>query len=113
MNKVLLITAALVLLPLPALSQGAPDPDDRGAMRGKRDRDLEELMRSLSDDLPAGGARRGAAFLLRSGDATVAVRCDPRESMRVCVDLTTMLLERARSAMAGGGGGSGTLVPRP
>jgi hypothetical protein len=29
----------------------------------------------------------------------VAVRCDPRETMRACVDATTTLLERARSAL--------------
>jgi hypothetical protein len=33
----------------------------------------------------------------------VAVRCDPQESMRACVDATTTLLDRSRSAMPPGG----------
>jgi hypothetical protein len=34
----------------------------------------------------------------------VAVRCDPRDSMRSCVDSTLTLLERARSMQPGPGG---------
>lgn len=103
MNKVLLVTAGLLLMPLPALSQGASDQDERGASSGRRDRELSELLRGLGDEGLGGTPRRGASFLLRSGDATIAVRCDPRESMRTCVELTSALLERARSAMSGGG----------
>lgn len=105
MNKFLLMTAGLLLMPLPALSQSAPDSGSRdpGSIQ---DREIEDLLRSITDEVSggSGGPRRGAAFLLRSGDATVAVRCDPRESMKDCVDLTTSLLEKARSAMPTGGG---------
>lgn len=107
MSKVLLVTAGLLLVPLPALSQGASDSDDRGGAYGRRDRDLRELLRGLEGDMRGDAPRRGAGFLLRSGDATIAVRCDPRESMRTCVDLTTTLLERARASLPGGGGGPG------
>lgn len=95
MNKFLLMTAGLLLMPLPALSQSAPDTGSRdpGSIH---DREIEDLLRSITDEVSggSGGPRRGAAFLLRSGDATVAVRCDPRESMKDCVDLTTSLLKR-------------------
>ncbi|RVM21457.1 hypothetical protein CN130_34660 [Sinorhizobium meliloti] len=112
MNKFLLMTAGLLLMPLPALSQSAPVSGSRdpGSMQ---DREIEDLLRSITDEVSggSGGPRRGAAFLLRSGDATVAVRCDPRESMKDCVDLTTSLLEKARSAMPTGGGAPGTAPP--
>ena len=74
--------------------------------------DLEELLRDIGDDGPGRRLRRGAGFLLRSGDATMAVRCDPQENMRACVDATTTLLERARSALPPGGapGSSATSV---
>jgi hypothetical protein len=49
--------------------------------------------------------RGGAGFFLKHGDSIVAVRCDPRDSMRSCVDSTLTLLERARSMQAGAGGG--------
>ena len=85
MKKALLIVAGLTLIALPALGQSSNDTDDRGRSYDRRDRDdLEELLR-------------------RSGDATVAVRCDPQENMRACVDATTTLLERARSALPPGG----------
>ena len=114
MNKILLMTAGLLLMPLPALSQTASESDsgDRGSFRDREDREFEDLLRSITDEFSGGGGpRRGAAFVLRSGDATVAVRCDPRESMSECVDLTTTLLERSRSAMAPGGGGAPGATP--
>lgn len=117
MNKILLITAGLLLMPLPAWSQSASDsdPGDRGSYRDRQEREIEDLLRSITDEVSGStGPRRGASFLLRSGDATIAVRCDPRESMSSCVDLTTQLLERARSAMPpGGGGGGGAPGPTP
>jgi hypothetical protein len=117
MNKLLLMAAGLLLMPLPAFSQSSSGSDERDSSYGRRDRDLEELLRGIGDDMSGGGgARRGAGFLLRSGDATVAVRCDPRDTMRACVEATTTLLERARSALPPGGGGGapppGT-PPRP
>ncbi|MBD9375687.1 hypothetical protein IB238_24085 [Rhizobium sp. ARZ01] len=112
MNKFLLISAGLLLMPLPALGQTASG--DRGSFQDRQDREIEDLLRSITDEVSGGGGpRRGAAFLRRSGDATVAVRCDPRESMRDCVDLTTTLLEKARSAMPPGGTPPGTAPPSP
>ena len=99
MKKALAIAAGLMLVALPALSQRATDTDNAGRSSNQRDRDdLEEFLRGIGDDGPGSRLRRGAAFLLRSGDATVSVRCDPQESMRACVEATTTLLERARSA---------------
>jgi hypothetical protein len=116
MTKALLMTAMLMLAPLPALSQGMQGSDDRDndSSYGRRGRDIEELLRGMDEDGGYGagarrGAGRGAGFLMRSGDATVAVRCDPRDSMRACVDATLSLLERARTMAppSGGGGGGG------
>lgn len=112
MKKVLLVMAGLLLMPLPAFSQGASSSDDRDSSYGRRGPDLEDLLRSMGEDVSGRGPHRGAGFLLRSGDATVAVRCDPRESMRTCVDLTAALLERARSAMPSSGGVPGPTPPR-
>ena len=104
MKKALLIAAGLALIALPALAQSSNDPEDRGRSYDRRDRDdLEELLRGIGDDGAGSRLRRGAGFLLRSGDATVAVRCDPQENMRACVDATTTLLERARAALPPGG----------
>jgi hypothetical protein len=111
MKHALLIAAGLVLISLPALSQGSTDTDNRGQSNDRRDRELEELLRSLDDDGSGGRPRRGARFLLRTGDATVAVRCDPQENMRACVDATTTLLERARSTLPPGAA-SGATPPR-
>jgi hypothetical protein len=110
MKKALVMVAGLMLISLPALSQSSTDRDDRGRSYDRRDRDLEELLRGI-DDGSGRRLRRGAGFLLRSGDTTVAVRCDPQESMRACVDATTTLLERARSALPQGGA-PGTPPPR-
>jgi hypothetical protein len=98
MKKALVVAAGLMLVALPALSQSSTDSDDRSYDRRDRD-DLEELLRGIGDDGPGRRLRRGAGFLLRSGDATVAVRCDPQENMRACVDATTTLLERARATL--------------
>jgi hypothetical protein len=102
MYKPLLVAAALILAPLPAMSQGGPRPEDRDTTTDRRDRgDLESMLRDLGEEIRGGirgGFGRGAAFFLRHGEATVAVRCDPRDSMRACVDATLTLLERARTA---------------
>jgi hypothetical protein len=112
MNKILLMTAGLLLMPLPAWSQTASD-SDRDSFMDKRDRDVDDLLRSITDEMGEGG-RRGASFVLRNGNSTIAVRCDPRESMTTCVDLTTTLLERAsRSAMPSGTAGPQTGAPPP
>ena len=92
MNKALLV-ACLLLTPVPAFSQSASD-SDRDI---KRDR-LEQLLRELGEDTST-GTRHGFGFLLRHGDSTIAVRCDPNDSMKACVEATSTLLERARSSM--------------
>ena len=92
MNKALLI-ACLLLTPVPAFSQSASDSD----RDFKRDR-LEQLLRELGEDTST-GSRHGFGFLLRQGDSTIAVRCDPNDSMKACVEAATTLLEKARSNM--------------
>jgi hypothetical protein len=94
MKKALLIATGLILFAVPALGQSSNDTDERGRSYDRRDRDdLEELLRSIDD-------------------ATVAVRCDPQENMRACVEATTTLLERARSALLPGGAPTTPPPPR-
>jgi hypothetical protein len=102
MKRAFVITAAVLLSSFPAFGQNVPGGGEgrEGAYSG-RDRDLMDLLRGIGrEELRHGGA----AFFLRQGDAMVAVRCDPQESMRACVDVTLTLLERARSAQAGAAG---------
>jgi hypothetical protein len=99
MKKALVLAAALALLPLPALSQGMSHSEDRDSSDHRKDRDLEGVLRELGTGMRGGGGGRGASFFLRSGDATVAVRCDPGDSMRACVDATLTLLEKAKAAL--------------
>jgi hypothetical protein len=104
MRKSLLVAAGLMLIAMPALSQSPTDAEDHSRSYDRRDRDdLEELLSGIGGGGVGNRLRRGAGFLLRSGDATVAVRCDPQENMRACVDATTTLLERARTALPQGG----------
>jgi hypothetical protein len=93
--KKVLVAACLILTPLPAFSQSSAESDGD---HGRRDR-LEQLLREFDDHGSSASSRRGFGFLLRSGDSTIAVRCDPNESMKACVEATTTLLERARSLM--------------
>lgn len=97
MHKAILLAAGLVALASPALSQ-SPRPDDRDNYASdRRDRDYsfrrgrEDMGRDDRDE-----ARRGARFMIRSGDTTINVRCDGGESMRACVDATLSLVERVR-----------------
>jgi len=113
MKKALLVASGLMLVALPAFSQSSDEPEDRGSSYSRRDRDLEDLLRGLDGGIGRGGPARGAGFLLRSGDATLAVRCDPRDSMRACVDAATTLIERARTAMPPGGGSGGAAPGAP
>ena len=109
MNRVLMMAAVLLLAPWPALSQD--DSDRRDGSGGRRDRDLEDILSEIGAGV-ARASRRAAAFLLRSGDSTVAVRCDPQDSMRTCVDVTIMLLDRSRSSLPPGPGAApGTPPP--
>src|SRR4051794_40980746 len=109
MKKAFLAAASLMLIALPAYSQSSDDGGDRGSSYNRQERDLDEMLRGLDGGgLGRAGASRGAGFLLRAGDATLAVRCDPRDSMRACVEAATMLLERARAAMPSGSGPGGS-----
>jgi hypothetical protein len=105
MKKILVMTAGLMLMPLPAFSQSSSDSGDRGSSYGKRGQDVDELLRGLDEDMSGGRPRRGRGFgfLLRHGDSTIAVRCDPSDSMKACVDATTTLLDKARASMPSGG----------
>lgn len=108
MKRILLVSACLMLTAAPAMAQGSSD-DRRG-----RDGGVEEMLRDLGHGGGGGGgASRSAGFFLRSGDATIAVRCDPLDSMKACVDATTALMEKARSMAPGGTTGATTTPPKP
>jgi hypothetical protein len=114
MKKAFLVAAGLLLIALPAFSQSSEDSSDRSSSYGRRDRGLDELLRGLDGGgMGRSGSTRGAGFLLRSGDATLAVRCDPRDTMRACVDAATTLLERARTAIPPGSGSGGPAPGSP
>ena len=100
MKKIILVAAGLLLAPLPALSQGTSRADDQDRAGWREDR----LWRLMDDLRPEGDGSRGrsAGFLLRRGDTTLAIRCDPRDSMRACVDAALTLLDKARSLPAAG-----------
>src|SRR4051794_4761321 len=98
MTKTFLLIVGLALLASPALSQSSSRPDDRDSYSDRRDRDRGWARgRDGWQDDERGGAGRGARFMLRNGDAVVAVRCDGSEPMRACVDATLTLLDRVRS----------------
>jgi hypothetical protein len=115
MNRAFVITAVLLLSPFPAFSQTAAGGEGRDSSYSRKDRDLEDILRGIGDHGREGreGPRRGASFFLRSGDGTLAVRCDPQESMRSCVDATLTLLDRARSMQPSGGTPGGTPGGQP
>ncbi|MBA1156834.1 hypothetical protein [Microvirga mediterraneensis] len=108
MKKTLLVAVGMMLVALPAYSQSSDDSGDRGSSYGRQDRDLDDLLRGLDSRMSARAPQRGAGFLLRAGDATLAVRCDPRDSMRACVDAATTLMERARTTMPSGSSPGGS-----
>jgi hypothetical protein len=119
MNRAFVITAVLLLSPFPAFSQNPPGGDGHDSSYSRKDRDLEDILRGIGD-VGREGPRRGggAAFFLRSGEQMVAVRCDPQDSMRACVDATLTLLDRARSMQPSGaapapGGTPGTPGAQP
>jgi hypothetical protein len=117
MRKVLLVAASLMLVAMPAFSQSSDETDEHGSSYTRRD--LDDLLRGLDSGMSgrmsgmSGGPQRGAGFLLRTGDATLAVRCDPRDSMRACVEAATTLMERARAAMPSGSTPGGTAPGSP
>ena len=101
MNKAFVITAVLMLSPFPAFGQHDPGGEGHDSSYSRKDRDLEDLLRGIGGR--EGLRRGGAAFFLRNGDAVVAVRCDPQDSMKSCVDAAVTLLDRARSMQPSGG----------
>jgi hypothetical protein len=110
MNRAFVITVVLLLSPFPAFSQTAPGGDGRDSSysRKDKDRDLEDILRGIGEHGREGPRRGGASFFLRSGDGTLAVRCDPQDSMKSCVDATLTLLDRARSMQPSGAAPGGT-----
>lgn len=114
MRRAILAATGLMLIAVPAFGQSSDDADDRGSSYSQRDRDLDDLLRGLDGGgMRRGGPARGAGFLLRAGDATLAVRCDPRDSMRACVEAATTLLERARAGMPSASGPGGAAPGSP
>jgi hypothetical protein len=114
MNRTFVITAVLLLSPFPAFGQNPAGGEGHDSSYSRRDRDLEDILRGIGDHGREGPRRGGAAFFLRNGDAIVAVRCDPQDSMRSCVDATLTLLDRARSTQPSGaapGGAPGGAPP--
>lgn len=103
MIKKLIAVTCIALLPMPALSQGYSRDEGRGSSYD-RDSDRKDDMRDrrygerndrgqTSDDMQGGAAK----FDVRIGDARMKVKCDPRETMRACVDAALTLLDKARS----------------
>ena len=114
MNKAVVAAAMLLLSSSPAFSQNAPGVDGRDSSSSRIDRDVDELLRGVGD-YGRGVMRRGggAAFFLRKGDATIAVRCDPQDTMKSCVDNTLTLLDKARSMEPAGAPQGGTPGGQP
>lgn len=114
MKRAFLAATGLMLIALPAFGQSSGDTGDRGSSYSRQDRDLDDLLRGLDGGgMGRGGLARGAGFLLRAGDMTLAARCDPRDTMRACVEAATTLLERARTAMPSGSGSGGPAPGTP
>jgi hypothetical protein len=112
MNRAFVITAVLLLSPFPAFSQDMPGGGGHDSSYSRRDRDLDDILRALGEHHHEGmheGMRRGGAgFFLRHGDQVVAVRCDPQDSMKSCVEATLTLLEKARAMQPSGAAPGGT-----
>jgi hypothetical protein len=114
MNRTFIITAMLLLSPVPAFGQNDPGGEGHDSSYSRREhRDVEDLLRGLGGYAREGLRSGGAAFFLRNGDAMVAVRCDPQDSVRSCVDATLTLLDRARSMQPSGAAPGGTPGGQP
>lgn len=104
MRKAIILAAGLALVTTSALGQGSwrdRGDDDRRGWREERGegRDRDEMRgRSMHDHHDDDeGRSRAARFVLRSGEARMAVRCDDRESMRACVDAAMTLFDKVRT----------------
>jgi hypothetical protein len=65
------------------------------------------------DDDDYRGHSRAARFVLRSGEARMAVRCDDRESMRACVDAALTMFDRVRTQQGTTSGSTSTAPASP
>ena len=115
MRRALLAACVVALTASAPLAQGMRDRDRDGDEWRDRDR---RVWQEDDDDHHhyRGRGGRGAGFFLRSGDSSLAVRCDPSESMRTCLDTTLTLVDRLQRLRADGGGSGGapsTPSPRP
>jgi hypothetical protein len=115
MNRAFVVTAVLLLSSLPAFGQNASEGDEHehDSSYSRKDRDLGDILRGIGGYGREGSRRGGAAFFLRNGDASVAVRCDPQDSMKACVDATLTLLDRARSMQPSGAAPGGSPGGQP
>jgi hypothetical protein len=113
MNRAFVITAVLLLSPFPAFGQSAHEGDEHDSSYSRRDHDLEDILRGIHGYGHEGLRRGGAAFYLRNGDASVAVRCDPQDSMKSCVDSTLTLLDKARAMQPSGAAPGGAPGGQP
>jgi hypothetical protein len=113
MNRAFVITAVLLLSPFPAFGQNDPGGEGHDSSYSRKDRDLEDFLRGMGGYGHEGSRRGGAAFFLRNGDAMVAVRCDPQDSMKSCVDSTLTLLDHARTLQPSGAAPGGTPGGQP
>ena len=120
MIKKFVAVACVVVLPLPALSQGYSRDEDRGSSYD-RDHDRKDDMKDRRsgdrdderDDSHHMMGGRAAMFHIRVGDATMKVKCDPRETMRSCVDAALTLLDKARSLPQSNAAGPNSSNPSP
>jgi hypothetical protein len=113
MKRALLIAVTSLLISSPAFSQNAPGGGEKDQSYSRMDHDMDDMMRAMGESGRGGMRRRGAAFYLRNGDAVVAVRCDPQDSTKECVDATLTLLERAKAAQPSGAAQGGTTGSQP
>jgi hypothetical protein len=113
MNRAFVITAVILLSPFPAFGQEDHGGGGHDSSYSRKDRDLEDILRDIGDRGREGSRRGGASFFLRSGDSMIAVRCDPQDSMKSCVDSTLTLLDRARSMQPSGAAPGGTPGGQP
>lgn len=117
MRKALLIAAASLTLVSSAAWSQSRDEDPRPSSRswdyrdgsdrrgwreerGGQDWERRPGMAMHGGEMrggPMGGGPGSARFRIRSGDASVAVRCGDDEPMKACVEATMTLLDKLRS----------------
>ena len=113
MKRALLIAAISLIISPPAFSQSPHDGDSSYGRMDHMDHDADDILRAVRESGRGGMRRGGAGFFLRNGDNVVAVRCDPQDSMRACVDATLTLLERAKSVQSSGAASTGAAGGQP